>query len=144
MTLTVTTISTDELAELIGLDVATASGLIAAVREGLPYDVFVKLQRVLDLPAASLAAHLGMPLRTLKRRQREGQFKPEESDALLRLARVVSCALDIFRDGPAARLWLQTPAVAFDGATPLSLLDTEVGAQEVLRLLGQLAHGVFP
>jgi putative toxin-antitoxin system antitoxin component (TIGR02293 family) len=144
MVLTVTTISADELTKLIGIDVDTSSGLIAAVREGLPFDVFVKLQHVLEIPAALLADLLGIPLRTLNRRKHEGQFKPEESDGLLRVARVVSRTFDVFEDRAAAILWLKMPEVAFDDVTPLSLLDTEVGAQEVLRLLGQLAHGVFP
>jgi putative toxin-antitoxin system antitoxin component (TIGR02293 family) len=144
MVLTVTTISADELTELIGIDVDTASGLIAAVREGLSFDVFVNLQHVLDIPSALLADLLGMQPRTLKRRKHEGQFKPEESDALIRIARVVSRTLDVFEDRAAAMLWLKTPEFAFDDVTPLSLMDTEVGAQEVLRLLGQLAHGVFP
>jgi putative toxin-antitoxin system antitoxin component (TIGR02293 family) len=144
MVLTVTTISADDLTELIGIDVDTASGLIAAVREGLPFDVFVNLQHVLDIPAAPLADLLGMPLRTLNRRKHEGQFKPEESDRLLRVARVLSRTFDLFEDRAAAILWLKTPEVALDDVTPLSLLDTEVGAQEVLRLLGQLAHGVLP
>jgi uncharacterized protein (DUF2384 family) len=73
MVLTVTTISVDDLTELIGIDVDTASGLIAAVREELPFDVFVNLQHVLDIPAAPLADLLGMPLRTLNRRKHEGQ-----------------------------------------------------------------------
>ena len=144
MVLTVTTISADDLIELIGIDVDTASGLIAAVREGLPFDVFVNLQHVLDIPAAPLADLLGMPLRTLNRRKHEGQFKPEESDRLLRVARVLSRTFKVFEDRAAAILWLKTPEVAFDDVTPLSLLDTEIGAQEVLRLLGQLAYGVFP
>jgi putative toxin-antitoxin system antitoxin component (TIGR02293 family) len=57
---------------------------------------------------------------------------------------VVSRTFNLFEDQAAAILWLKTPEIAFDDVTPLSLLDTEVGAQEVLRLLGQLAHGVFP
>ncbi|WP_034412713.1 type II RES/Xre toxin-antitoxin system antitoxin [Candidatus Entotheonella palauensis] len=144
MVLTVTTIPADELTELIGIDVDTASGLIAAVREGLPFDVFANLQHVLELPAATLADLLGLPLRTLNRRKHEGQFKPEESDALLRVARVVSRTLDLFKDRATAILWLKSPEFAFNDDTPLSLLDTEVGAQKVLRLLDQLAHGVFP
>ncbi|ETW93500.1 type II RES/Xre toxin-antitoxin system antitoxin [Candidatus Entotheonella palauensis] len=144
MVLTITTIPADELTELIGIDMDTASGLIAAIRDGLPFDVFVNLQHILELPASSLAALVGIPLRTLNRRKHEGRFKSEESDALLRIARVVSRTLDVFKDRATAILWLKTPEFAFDDVTPLSLLDTEVGAQEVLRLLGQLAHGVFP
>ncbi len=52
MVLTVTTISAGDLTELIGIDVDIASGLIAAIREGLPFDEFVNLQHVLEIAAA--------------------------------------------------------------------------------------------
>ena len=61
-----------------------------------------------------------MPLRTLNRRKHEGQFKREESDSLLRIARVISRTFDVFEDHTTAILWLKSPEFAFDDITPLS------------------------
>ena len=144
MIVTVTAIPANALTHLIGVSVDTTPDLIAAVRQGLPFAVFTALQEALGVSAATLAQLTGMPMRTLHRRRREGRFKPDESDNLVRIARVLSRVLEFFDDKAAALHWLKTPASALDDATPLSLLDTEVGAQEVLRLLGQLEHGVFP
>jgi putative toxin-antitoxin system antitoxin component (TIGR02293 family) len=144
MIATVTTISADKLTHLIGVAVDTVPDLIAAVRQGLPFAVFTALQESLGVSAATLAQLIGIPMRTLHRRRREGKFKPDESDSLVRIARVLSHVLELFDDKAEALYWLKTPASALDDSTPLSLLDTEVGAQEVLRLLGQLEHGVFP
>jgi len=39
--------------------------------------------------------------------------------------------------------WLQSPNAALGGVTPLSLLDTDIGADGVLDTLGRIEHGVF-
>ena len=95
----------------------------------------------MGVSAQTLSGLIGLPVRTLNKRKHEGRFSSEESDNLLR---VVSKTFDFFDEPEAARAWLEAPERAFDGETPLSLLDTETGAQEVFRLLGQLEHGVFP
>lgn len=144
MVATVTSYNTDDLSPLLGLEVATTPELIGAVRRGLPYGVFERVQESLGVSARTLAGLMGLPTRTLHKRRQEGRFSSDESDNLLRVVRVMSKTFDVFEARSAALHWLQAPERAFDGETPLSLLDTEVGAQEVLRLLGQLEHGVFP
>jgi putative toxin-antitoxin system antitoxin component (TIGR02293 family) len=47
---------------------------------------------------AELAAALGIPERTLARRKREGLLSSEESAKLVRLARVVQRAEEVFED----------------------------------------------
>jgi uncharacterized protein (DUF2384 family) len=39
--------------------------------------------------------------------------------------------------------WLKSPNATWFGATPLSLLDTDIGAETVLDTLGRIEHGVF-
>ena len=67
----------------------------------------------------------------------------EESSKLLRLARVVSRASEVFDDPAAAVDWLKSPNAALRGNAPLSLLDTDIGAEAVLGTLGRVEHGVF-
>lgn len=144
MVTTVTSYSADDLTQLLGLEISSTPELIGAVRRGLPYSVFERVQGTLGVSAQTLAGLIGVPVRTLNKRKHEGRFSSEESDNLLRVVRVVSKTFDFFDEPEAARAWLETPERAFDGDTPLSLLDTETGAQEIFRLLGQLEHGVFP
>ena len=144
MVATVTSYDTADLTQLLGLELSSTPELIGAVRRGLPYSVFERVQATLGVSAQTLAGLIGLPVRTLNKRKHEGRFSSEESDNLLRVVRVVSKTFDFFRDPEAARAWLGAPERAFDGETPLSLLDTEMGAQEVFGLLGQLEHGVFP
>lgn len=39
--------------------------------------------------------------------------------------------------------WLKSPNAALGGATPLSLLDTDIGTESVMDTLGRIEHGVF-
>jgi len=46
------------------------------------------------------------------------------------------------RAAGAAIDWLRSRNQALGGATPLSLLDTDAGAEDVMDLLGRIEHGV--
>jgi putative toxin-antitoxin system antitoxin component (TIGR02293 family) len=60
----------------------------------------------------------------------------------VRFARVFGRALELFEGATdAARAWLSAPQRALGGATPLALAATDVGASEVLNLIGRLEHG---
>jgi putative toxin-antitoxin system antitoxin component (TIGR02293 family) len=53
-------------------------------------------------------------------------------------------AVELFEgDVAAAREWLNSPAKAFAGRTPLQAAETEVGAREVENLIRRLEYGVF-
>lgn len=116
---------------------------IPLVRQGLPsasVDAAVRLTRITQ---TELAHALAIPERTLARRKREGALSPEESAKLVRFARVVERAETVFENADNALNWLQSPNAALGGVTPLSLLDTDIGADSVLDTLGRIEHGVF-
>lgn len=116
---------------------------IPVVRRGLPsasVDAVVRLTRITQ---AQLAQALAIPERTLARRKREGALSPEESAKFVRFARVVARAEEVFEDTSAALAWLQTGNASLGGVTPLSLLDTDIGADSVIDTLGRIEHGVF-
>lgn len=46
-------------------------------------------------------------------------------------------------DRKAALLWLNQPAKALGGVTPMSCLDTKAGVDAVRDLIGRLEHGVI-
>ncbi len=85
----------------------------------------------------------GTPERTLARRKREGKLNSKESSRLIRLARVVARGEEVFEDLGAAIDWLKSANASLGGATPLSLLDTDIGAECVLDTLGRIEHGVY-
>jgi putative toxin-antitoxin system antitoxin component (TIGR02293 family) len=121
----------------------TALDWISVIRQGIPSSAVDSIARTIRVSKSELAAALAIPERTLARRKKEGLLNSEESAKLIRLARVVERAEEVFESMPAAIDWLKSPNAALSGATPLSLIDTEIGAQSVMDTLGRIAHGVF-
>ena len=116
---------------------------IGMIREGIPAAAVESVLSAVHVSQSELAQALGIPERTLARRKREGVLNSEESSKLLRLARVMSRASEVF-DGPATAIdWLKSPNAALRGNAPLNLLDTDIGAESVLDTLGRIEHGVF-
>ena len=127
------------------LRIAPRSSLdwVKMIRKGIPAAAVESLTRVVGVSQSELAATLGIPERTLARRKREGMLTSEESAKLVRLARVVGRAHEVFENLDAALNWLKSPNAALSGVAPLSLLDTDIGAESVLDTLGRIEHGVF-
>ncbi len=64
--------------------------------------------------------------------------KSAEIERLARIRRVEKLAEDVFGDRENARKWTENLAL---GGSPLSLLDTDLGEQEVSRALNAIAYG---
>ena len=67
----------------------------------------------------------------------------EESAKLVRLARVIGRAEEVFEYIDVALDWMKSGNAALSGATPLSLLDTDEGTRRVEDVLIRIEHGVF-
>ena len=116
---------------------------VSRIRNGISSKAVDSLTRVIGVSQSELATALGIPERTLARRKREGVLNSEESSKVVRLARVIERAETVFEDIAAAIDWLKSSNAALGGATPLSLLDTDIGAENVMDTLGRIEHGVF-
>ena len=123
---------------------APADKIIHLVQRGLPFSRLRAVSAETGISVRELAVVLEIPERTLARRRVAGRLGRDESERLLRVARVVAKAIGLFEgDVVAAMAWLKTPQKALSHNTPLSYARFEVGAQEVENLIGRLEHGVF-
>jgi len=120
-----------------------APALVAVVSQGLPFGELEVLREQLDLPLDSLASYLGLARATLHRRKIAGQLTADESDKVLRFARLLGQAAKIFTGMAGAREWLKAAQYGLGGVVPLEFAGTEVGAREVESLLGRIDHGVY-
>jgi len=121
----------------------TALDWVSVIRQGISSTAVDRLAKTIRVTQSELAMTLGIPERTLARRKKEGTLNSEESAKMVRLARVVERAKDIFEDMDASINWLKSPNSSLSGATPLSLVDTDIGAESVMDTLGRIEHGVF-
>ncbi len=67
----------------------------------------------------------------------------KESEKVLRLIRVSTRADEVLGDRETAREWMQIPNRALGMQSPQELLDTDIGADAVLDILGRIEHGVY-
>ena len=116
--------------------------ILQLVRNGLPYQALESIQERLNLTLAEAAFVLHVPLRTLARRRQGRKLDAGESDRLYRLARIAAQAVAALGSEDKAAAWLRRPNRALNGAVPLGLLDTDLGARQVEDVLGRLLHGV--
>lgn len=122
---------------------AHPTDLIQAVRAGLPIRIFRALAEALDVSDAELARLSGISGTTLTRRKRTGALSPDESERVLRLARLLHRSAEVFGRPDAAADWMKTPNQALGGIAPLAYAETEIGAREVENLLGRIEYGVY-
>jgi len=119
------------------------TGLVSAVRDGVPTERFDALKERLGVSTAKLSDVVGISASTLSRRRKNGRFTKDESERILRIARIALRAVEVLDGTGNAQKWLTEPARALGGEKPLEFADTEPGAREVERLLIRLEHGVY-
>ena len=118
-----------------------SSKAVAVVRRGVAAGMYQWLKESLDVSDQRLSNVVRISQRTVKRRLGEGRFHPDESERLVRVARLTERTKEVFEDLERAREWLKSPQFALGGEVPLEYADTEPGAQIVEDLLGRIEHG---
>jgi putative toxin-antitoxin system antitoxin component (TIGR02293 family) len=111
---------------------------------GLPTTALKRVAAFLDLRPVKVGLLVNINEKTLERRLRAGaRLKPDESERVARLMRVISRAVAVFESEDHARDWLNRALRELGGHTPLQMTATEPGAREVEKVLGRIEHGVF-
>jgi putative toxin-antitoxin system antitoxin component (TIGR02293 family) len=119
-----------------------AAPSIGAIRKGLPAERLDRMAAALKVERALLVDILGVSERTLQRKRlHAARLSPAASDRLARVDRIYRLAVDVFGEGERAAKWLNRPSRPLGDETPLRLLDTDAGSQQVERELLQMQHG---
>ncbi len=128
---------------LLGLEVGQTPALLKRIKEGLGYNSWESFIRNTYLRKEDATNLVQISSRTLARRKEEGRLHPDESDRLIRAARIFGLTSELFDgDVDSARKWLTAAQPALGGSTPIEYASTEVGAREVESLIGRLEHGI--
>jgi putative toxin-antitoxin system antitoxin component (TIGR02293 family) len=127
----------------IGVRSDNLGDLIIELKRGLPVGSLSRLSKQLGISENRLADTVSIAQRTLSRRKKEGRFKTDESERVLRIARLFERAIEVLGSDQAARQWFQASVKGLGNKTPLEFSDTEPGAQEVEAMLDRIEDGVF-
>jgi putative toxin-antitoxin system antitoxin component (TIGR02293 family) len=128
--------------EILGVQrLRTDHDLMKLVDERLPSRAIDALRQsgLTDQEVYSLV----VPRRTLThRRARREALSRDESDRVVRVARVVALCEEVFGERERGWRWLRDAKRQFQGRAPLELLATEAGARLVEELLHRIDDGM--
>ncbi len=114
---------------------------IAMIREGVDVALLIGAGQYYGIAQSRLSRLIGVSDVTVTRQIKTGgRLSPQESRRPARIAAVEVEAEDVFDSPDLARRWMLEPNLAL-GEPPLSLLDTDAGADEVKKALASIAYG---
>src|SRR5712691_11390680 len=126
--------------KVLGDEVRSEADLARVVARRLPLQALAHAKRG-GFSEQEIAEYI-IPPRTRRHRQRRKEpLTVEESDKLVRLARIQAVAEDVFGDADKANRWLRQPLGILDGKAPLELARTEPGARVVEQILAKIQWG---
>ncbi|HMJ06227.1 MAG TPA: antitoxin Xre/MbcA/ParS toxin-binding domain-containing protein [Chthoniobacterales bacterium] len=115
---------------------------VETIRKGIATVAFDQIAIAIGVGKETLARKLNINAQTLRKRKSR-VLSADEAEKSLRAARVFAMATEILGGNDDARQWLNEEVMALGGKRPLDLLDTDVGAQEVVNLLNCIKWGVY-
>lgn len=151
------------MGRMLGIPIKSEADAWRVVHQGVLTKNYVILAKRLKLAPNAVAAESTLR-RRLKTNERYGQcakdrrstrgsrqadearLTPAETERLMRIARVVSEATQLFSGEEAALSWLNTPGdFLHDGTevTPMKLAETDSGARMVESMIHRTSHGIF-
>jgi putative toxin-antitoxin system antitoxin component (TIGR02293 family) len=125
----------------LGTEVVSTADLARVVSHRIPLRALAHVQR-LGLFSDGEIQRFIIPARTRRHReQKKERLTVEESDRLVRMARVQALAEDVFGDPSRANRWLRESLGELSGTAPLDWARTEVGARLVEEILAKIDWG---
>ncbi len=114
------------------------------ILEGLAFEAVESIKARASFTDPELAKLLGIGEATLRRARASGSALDSfTSDRLYRLSKVIGIAEEALEGADNAMSWLRRAQPALGGRTPLELLVTQAGADEVETLLRRIDYGVY-
>lgn len=135
-----------KLGHFLGFKTAnSAFDIIELTRKGIKPSLVKRVIKEVDISQEEFTTYLHLGSRTLSRRFEKANelLTQEESEKVIRLARVFLEANEVFKNTSKTSEWLKRNNRALNNQSPISLLDSEIGAAQVFDVLGRIREGVY-
>ena len=116
---------------------------IDAIKEGISKEELENLKEQTGLDYDTIAKVLSVAKATLHNKKGKAKFDMSTSERLLLLADIYSYGYQVFENKEGFNQWMKQTNTALGGVTPLQLLDTLYGMEEVKHLIGRIEYGVY-
>jgi putative toxin-antitoxin system antitoxin component (TIGR02293 family) len=128
------------LEEVNNLAVADKIGLI---KTGFSKDQLEEIKEESDLDYDTLSSVLSVSRAKLINKKGSEKFDQLTSERIMLLADLISYGQTVFEDKDRFNLWMKKPSKALGDKTPLELMDTVYGIDEIRKELGRIEYGVY-
>ena len=116
---------------------------IDAIKEGVSKEELENLKNGAELDYDTLAKLLNVAKATLHSKKGKAKFDQYISERIFLIADLYSYGYEVFGDRLKFNTWIKRENRALGGITPLSLIDTLYGIEEVRHLIGRIEYGVY-
>lgn len=116
---------------------------IDAIKNGISKEELETLKNQSALDYDTIASILNIGKATLHNKKGKEKFDQYISERIFLLADLYSYGYEAFENKENFNQWMKMPNRSLGGVSPLSLLDTLYGLEEVKHLIGRIEYGVF-
>lgn len=124
----------------LGDEIASEADLARIVARRIPLRALAHFTRS-GFSEQEVAEYVIPPRTRRHRKVRREPLTVDESDRLVRLARIQAVAEDVFGDADKANKWLREPLGILDGRSPLEVARTDSGARLIEQILAKIDWG---
>lgn len=121
----------------------SAGDKIELVRNGISKNDLTDIKDEAKLDYDELSLILDTSRATLINKKGKQKFDQRVSERILLMADVIVYGRQVFGDNDNFNEWLKTPSQGLGNATPLSMMDTMYGIDEIKKEIGRIAYGIY-
>jgi putative toxin-antitoxin system antitoxin component (TIGR02293 family) len=122
---------------------APVSEKINVIKNGVSKQELEAVKEESDLDYETLSNILSVSKAKLHSKKGADKFDQNTSERIMLLADVVAYGQSVFEDKDSFNEWLKTNNTALGNKTPIELMDTIYGIDEVKKEIGRIEYGVF-
>lgn len=116
---------------------------IGLVKNGISKKQLEAIKSETDFNYGTLSNLLSISRTTIINKKGDDRFDPATSERIIRLAEILCYGREVFENREIFNIWIRIPNSGLDGKSPLELLDTLYGIEEVKKELGRIEYGVY-
>jgi putative toxin-antitoxin system antitoxin component (TIGR02293 family) len=116
---------------------------MASAKSGITKESLVSFKQVINIDYDHLSAILGTTKTTLHKKQGKEVFSASISEKAIALMDLYRYGYEVFEDPIKFNKWVLTNNRALGNRTPLEVMDTIFGIDEIKNIITRIEYGVY-
>ena len=135
--------TTHQTGDPFNLELLPSQNKIGLVKNGISKKQLEAIKSETDFDYSTLSNILSVSRTTLIKKKGDEKFDTSTSERIMHLAEILCYGRKVFECRDIFNVWVRIPSSGLGGISPLELLDTLYGIEEVKKELDRIEYGVF-